>query len=125
MKKIHEIAPRICALVLAVGLGGVIGYGIGSQGREVTFAAPYNENLASVGQPALRSITNEAQELPRYVLGTSEGYVAVFYAGAMSLKERTERPVIALSEEEQQRLVEGIPIFTEEQLVRTLEDYGS
>lgn len=64
----------------------------------------------------------------KYVLGVWEGYIAVFYSDSdnmESLKEITDTPVSALSEEEQDKLTRGITVEGEEDLMKILEDYGS
>jgi len=67
---------------------------------------------------------------PRYVLRTDRGFVTVFYIQneqdqPFTLKERTRTPTSALSPEEQKRLSDGIYIYTDEQLIRILQDYDS
>ncbi len=62
-----------------------------------------------------------------YVIGEQEGYVAVFYemeTNGTCLKEITDTPLSALSEDEQKRLREGIHVFGEDALVRILEDFN-
>ena len=67
---------------------------------------------------------------PRYLLGTDHGFVAVFYVNtgtgqSQRLKERTRTPESSLSPVERERLQRGIYLYTEEQLVKALQDYGS
>ena len=137
----YQIIPLILVGVLAAGGGGVAGYTIGSG-----TAAPLEEALIlsnyrlaaagystspsalQIGQPQVSENSLELYDynsLPRYKLGTDHGFVAVFYAESHALKERTKTPASALSPEEHERLTNGIYIYTEEQLVRALQDYGS
>jgi len=61
-----------------------------------------------------------------YVIGVHEGYIAVFYDDEYySIKELTTRPIAALAEEEQHRLLEGIKVMGTEELMRALEDFSS
>lgn len=64
----------------------------------------------------------------RYVLSLFDGYVAVFSASgeaATDVMEVTGTPASALSPDERRRLTTGIKIFSEDQLARILQDYGS
>ena len=61
-----------------------------------------------------------------YILTSHNGVVVVHHFGDKTgIKETTRIPVNALPPEDQARLAEGIRIYTEEALVRILEDYGS
>ena len=63
-----------------------------------------------------------------FVIGVHEGFIAVFYNDAddqHSIKEMTNRPITALAEEEQKRLLEGIKVLGNEELIRALEDFSS
>ena len=131
----YQIIPMVLAAVFSAGGGGVIGYAIGT-GQEVSaesadMPAHY---LASTSPPALSPpiivpFDDEDDRLgrPRYRIGTDHGFVAVFYVADdyLALKERTRTPESALSSEERERLADGVYIYTEEQLVRALQDYGS
>jgi len=69
-----------------------------------------------------------ARSTERYTVGILNGYVAVFYdeeVDGSRVKEQTEIPIDALSEDELSRLAAGIRVIGEEQLVKVLEDYGS
>ena len=72
----------------------------------------------------LRQNTNLHER--QYIIGVHNGYIAVFYDnGNESVKELTARPVSALAEEEQLRLIEGIKVQGNEALMRALEDFSS
>jgi len=60
-----------------------------------------------------------------YIIGVVDGYIAVFYDNGSFVKELTNRPVAALAEEEQQRLMEGIEVRGNDELMRALEDFSS
>ncbi len=65
---------------------------------------------------------------PNYTIGIKDGFVAVFYddvVGESNIKEVTDMPITALSEEEQARLLSGIRVKSEDELLKVLEDYGS
>jgi hypothetical protein len=69
---------------------------------------------------------NARVEYRLYVIGVHEGYIAVFYDDEYySIKELTSRPVAALADEEQQRLMQGIRVTGAEELMRALEDFSS
>ena len=73
-----------------------------------------------------RVIPNEIQE--HYVLGVKDNFIAVYYksnTGTYSSKEVTATPIGGLSQDEQNKLITGITIKTEEQLAKILEDYSS
>ena len=72
--------------------------------------------------------TTEDQAVQRYIIGVMDGYVSVFYQQpdhGTTLKEVTDTLVSALHEDEQQRLIEGVTVVGEEELIRILQDYGS
>ena len=63
-----------------------------------------------------------------YIVGNKDGYVTIFYSDENqehSVKQETQTPVDTLSEEEQEKINQGIPIKGDEQLSRALESYGS
>lgn len=63
-----------------------------------------------------------------YVVGVSEGYIAVFHKEPINdnmLKEVTDIPIGVLPIEEQEKLSSGIEISGEDELAKILEDYGS
>lgn len=72
-----------------------------------------------------RTIDNRPNVM--YTLGIQGEFIAVFYGDKANnnLKELTNVPVSPLPEEEKERLLTGIPISNEEELIRRLEDYSS
>lgn len=62
-----------------------------------------------------------------YTLGVEGEFIAVFYGDKAdnNLKEITNVPVSPLPEVEKERLLTGIPISSEDELIRRLEDYSS
>jgi hypothetical protein len=70
----------------------------------------------------------EGKSEKHYIIGTKDGFVAVFYENEINgstLKEITGTLVNTLHNEEQDRLREGIVISGDEKLIKALEDYGS
>ena len=138
--RIHPIVTMVLIVALSSGTGVAAGYGLGrnSQGLLTEAAGIPAHYLAATSPPALSTSPPDqnqyepsvANPQPRYVLGTDHGFVAVFYIQndlnqTLALKERTLTPETALSIDERKRLTDGIYIYTEEQLVRLLQDYGS
>ena len=62
-----------------------------------------------------------------FVVTTLDGYLVVYHADEYGggLKEMTNTHVGALAPEELERLTIGIRIYSDEELVRILQDYGS
>ena len=63
-----------------------------------------------------------------YILGESDGYLAVFYEDAQNgvhLKEKTDLPLSAMPDGEAMQVREGLRIVGEENLARVLSDYFS
>ena len=63
-----------------------------------------------------------------YILGESDGFLAVFYEDTQKnihLKEKTELPLSALPEGEVMQLREGIRVTGEENLAKLLSDFMS
>jgi len=133
--QVYQIVPMAAAIILSVGIGMVTGYALGSYSEKESYptsdANPYQE-LAAVSMPDL-SYTSQATNIeadntsPIYVLGIEQGsgFVAVFYYNQSTIKDLTRTPISALSPEEFIQLSEGIHIYTEEQLVKLLQDYDS
>ena len=72
--------------------------------------------------------TVEGKSNQYYIIGIQDGYVAIFYKNEVNcnnLKEITDTAVSILPIEEQQKLLKGIEVNGEENLVKILEDYGS
>jgi len=61
----------------------------------------------------------------QFIISEHEGFVAVFYGDGGGLKELTTRPISALAQSEQLRLLEGIHVTGNEELMRALEDFDS
>ena len=63
----------------------------------------------------------------QFIISVHDGFIAVFYDNGegMGLKELTARPIAALPEGEQIRLIEGIRVTGNEELIRALEDFDS
>ena len=63
----------------------------------------------------------------QYIISSHQGFLAIFYDNGESvlLKELTSRPISALLPEEQQRLLEGIRVTGNDELMRAMEDFGS
>ncbi|HOA82183.1 MAG TPA: BofC C-terminal domain-containing protein, partial [Defluviitaleaceae bacterium] len=63
-----------------------------------------------------------------YVLGVHDGFVAIFYNNeedVTKVKEVTETPIPSLPPEERNKLEKGIKVYSEDELIRMLEDYTS
>ena len=73
--------------------------------------------------------TGNAEELPMtsgYVLGISDGFVAVFDAAHSDTPLRTtDIPISSLRHYDRELLTRGIPLATEEEVLMRLEDFGS
>ncbi len=64
----------------------------------------------------------------RYIIGATDGYIAVFYDlgnDERILKEFTEKPLSALSEAERIIIEEGVRVIGNDKLYRALENYTS
>jgi len=138
--RIHPIIPVLLVAVLSAGTGAAAGYSIGRSNPQPfaeTARLPIYHLAAaptSTTPPALSVHPADHYEppvsRPRYMLGTDHGFVTVFYIQnhqdqTLTLKERTRTPESALSPDERQLLSDGIYIYTEEQLIRVLQDYDS
>ena len=63
-----------------------------------------------------------------YIIGESDGFLAVFYEDGqkgLHLKEKTELPISTLPEEDRMLVKEGIVVTGEENLARFLSDFMS
>ena len=126
--QIRPLIPIATAVISAIA-GLIIGYAVGNT-QEVAASPPepyvYQLSHAAVTSPAaIAPSPEEDSALPIYVLGASDGFVAVFYYDRPGIKEVTRTPTSSLTEKEFNRLSEGVNIYTEEQLVRILQDYDS
>ena len=78
--------------------------------------------LALLRPPAAAAAPEPA---PRYILGRHEGMVAVFLPGGTAPEYVTDAPVSCLPERDRALLEAGLPVWSEEELTRLLEDYCS
>ena len=88
--------------------------------------SPYN----FLEQPPDEGYYHMVEETHSFIVTSYEGYVAILHfepsgKGEWQLHEVTTTPVSGLSHEEQERLIAGIPVYTQEELTRILQDYGS
>ena len=129
--KPHPSAILVSVALLALCTGLAAGYALGSS-QEVN-ASPSQvlgadpQNIVHLSAPTPQAIFPERQkqvQMPKYILGTSDGFVAVFNSDD-TIKEVTGTPTLSLSVNEQQQLNKGINVYTEEQLLRLLQDYDS
>jgi len=72
----------------------------------------------------------EEEETYSFIITSHDGYIAILHfepngKAEWQLHEITTTPVSGLSHEEQERLIIGIPVYTQEELTRILQDYGS
>ena len=72
----------------------------------------------------------EDEETHSFIVTSYDGYVIILYSEANGkaewvIHEITTTPVSGLPYEEQERLISGIPVYTEEELIRILQDYES
>lgn len=65
----------------------------------------------------------EAAPVPLYTIGVWEGQVAVFERHQSFPKQVYDMPLSGLPYEMRQRVLEGVPIYSEEELSVLLEDY--
>ena len=124
--QIRPLIPIATAIVSAIA-GLIIGYAVGNT-QEVAASPPepHVYKLSSTTSPAAVAPATEADNTaPKYVLGASDGFVAVFYYNRPDIKELTRTPTSSLTTDEFNRLSEGVYIYNEEQLVRILQDYDS
>lgn len=125
--QIRPLIPIATAVISAVA-GLIIGYAVGGNTQEVAASPPehhiYKLNRVESTSPAA-IVQTEDIAIPKYILGASEGFVAVFYYDRPDIKELTGTPTSSLTSDEFNRLTEGVNIYSEEQLVRFLQDYDS
>lgn len=142
------LIPIMCTAVLALFVGVVVGYAVMQQAEDNyqnSQVGYYIQHMHATSPPALKSdidadmpfyeykpdrnVEDITFENARYILGTDLGFVAVFYNNSTkkkpALRERTRTPASALPIDELQRLSAGIPIYSEEELVKLLQDYSS
>ena len=70
---------------------------------------------------------DEALDIHLYVVKILDGYITVYYSehNGGGIKVFTNIHAGALSREDQDSLIQGIRVYSEEELVRILQDYGS
>jgi hypothetical protein len=135
MKKMYMLL--ILSAVLGAGSGAAAGYITGSR----TSAPEDMDHLLQRINPLAAlvvegaepdsyfdDIYDEAVDEPehRYLVGVFDGYVAVFYTGDEGAAAvLTSTPVNTLPADDQRRITNGIKIYTDEQLAKILQDYGS
>jgi len=131
MRKVNSSLAFLLVSVLAALGGAAVGYAFGSGSHDLSTAyvgLPV-QYLAATSPPALRGGEEDASVVrPKYVLRTDHGFVAVFNVNddmGLTLIERTTTPECALAPDERERLYDGISLYSEEQLFRALQDYGS
>jgi len=124
--QIRPLIPIATAIISAIA-GLIIGYAVGNT-QEVA-ASPPEPNiyeLSHISNTSPAAIVPAVDVVsPKYVLGESNGFVAVFYYNQLDVKEMTRTPTSSLTDSEFKRLSEGVNIYTDEQLVRILQDYDS
>jgi len=118
----------ICILSALVGIGA--GYVIAGtlQASAMASRAEYGNYFATEIEPAIPEPEAYASEPEhRYLVTAQDGYIVVYNMNnpGQDAREVTTTTINALDREEQERLIEGIRIYSEEALVRILEDYGS
>ncbi|MCL1883663.1 MAG: BofC C-terminal domain-containing protein [Defluviitaleaceae bacterium] len=123
----------ICGTCVASALAGIaLGYfvfgPIGVSARDGIAAAAYESDAGFIelAEAEPETVISDSEPAHNFIVTSRDGYIAVYYAGEETeLRELTFTPVNALPPEEQERLAQGIHIYTEEALTRILEDYGS
>ena len=127
LNAIKNRLPMLCVVLLATGAGAATGYAAGRQSAERQVQASEARRAVRPHEPEYKAgQTAITKPQARYLVGTSNGFLAVFYGtSGDSIKEVTTTPTTALPPEEQLRLLEGIRVYTNEELVRVLQDYGS
>ena len=84
---------------------------------------PSDINITAIEEPEPTPEANEATQEYLYVVTTMDGYIVVHHPGG--IVEMTSTQVGALAPEELEQLALGIRVYTDEALVRILQDYGS
>ncbi|MCL2047791.1 MAG: hypothetical protein FWG87_03585 [Defluviitaleaceae bacterium] len=138
MKKNISYATAFLAGVSCVMLGVMLGYfifgpvgafaSVGNlfQRDEPQGFIQYEESVpmsAPIAKPE-----EEKKDEPSFIVTANNGYIVVYqtHAGnAPELRETTPAPINALPYEEQERLALGIRVYSEDALMRLLEDYDS
>ena len=135
-------AACMASVLMGFGLGFLA---FGSADENLTYAD--TTTVYQAGAPYYGAVNYEEYELPEiscvpyayyetvdtnfdshmYVVKAVDGYIVIYYSESNGggVMEFTSIFAGALSMEDQQRLAEGIPVYTNEELVRILQDYGS
>jgi len=116
-----------CICVCAAFLGAAAGYLTFGSLRAADLGLPA-EYGGEVYLPVVEEVEVEAEAQPEYLyfVTVEHGRIVVYSAQAAKQgREITSIIISALCTEEQARLQDGIRIYSEEALVRLLEDYGS
>ncbi|MCL2578146.1 MAG: hypothetical protein FWE27_08890 [Defluviitaleaceae bacterium] len=117
--------------IFGVALGyfifGPIGVSAGvANSNGANYIEPYSENYTIYDyDDAQESETESTEPAHNYILTVNDGYIVVLHAGDEDIKEVTFTPANTLPIEDQERLAQGIRVYTEEALIRILEDFGS
>ena len=136
---LEKIPGAVCAAacVASVLMGFSIGYMVFSTGEPVLAygdAGPPSASYISAVTPELPGVeTPETTPPPppeaghMFVVTVLDGYIVIYHSqeNGGGLKEVTSTIVDALAPEEQEQLKNGIKIYSEEDLARILQDYGS
>lgn len=70
----------------------------------------------------------EGESVQHYIIGEYDGFVAVFYEREINgtrLKDITDIPISSLSQEEQNKIKEGIKIVGKDELIKFLQNYDA
>ena len=143
----EKIPAIVCmtACMASVLMGFVLGYAFFGMGEPVLVYGDAAENRQYA--PHMAALSPEVYELPMqnpgrvispsaldngatghlYVVTVMDGYIAVYHSEERGggLKEVTSTAIDALPAEEQERLMAGIHVYSDEELAWILQDYGS
>jgi len=143
----QDILLHITTCVLSVCLGLGLGYAFFSphDAEEIKNTADQTANEFEAAayavfspdvvpriieqNPGLEVFTELAEE-NIFLVSSRDGLIVVYYApkdgeSASHLRTITNISTAALPQEEQERLAEGIAVYSEDELLRLLEDYSS
>lgn len=67
----------------------------------------------------------DAPRSPKYTIRILDGFLAVYQADSQQLLEQTPIDIRTLRQQDQQLLASGVPIYSDVELTRFLEDFGS
>ncbi|GEM_PF-1146989 len=85
------------------------------------------EALSSPSVPASGALTAEDQQerRPLYIVRVTDGVLAVYPYGSDTAEEVTDIRLSSLRDYDQQLMLRGFPLYSEEELSSFLEDFGS